>query len=224
MSIVAKLKRELSSLRNDNPKRNPYILLYKRVRDIAWRLFNAKWRLRKCKKGKLVTLRGRPRIDCNGEIVLGQRVKIWSHIHKTQLSAGGKAKIIIGDHTFINTGTVISSRHQVTIGKNCQIATGVIIMDSDFHGVGDGRNQIEKSTPITIEDNVWLATRAIILKGVKIGEGSTVATGAVVTKDVPPYTIVAGVPAKVIKKIPHPNTQNSKSVQSPVEEDVHLSA
>ena len=56
------------------------------------------------------------------------------------------------------------------------------------------------SAPIIIKDNVWIGMSAIILKGVTVGEGAIVAAGSVVTKDVPPHTIVAGVPARVIKK------------------------
>ncbi|MFC5535793.1 acyltransferase [Rhodocytophaga aerolata] len=71
-------------------------------------------------------------------------------------------------------------------------------MDNDFHGV-ENRATPEKPAPVIIEDNVWLATRCTILKGVTIGKGAVVAAGAVVTKDVPPYTLVGGVPAKVIR-------------------------
>lgn len=149
----------------------------------------------------MVTTRGKPRVDCFGEIKIGNNVKIWSHIHKTQISAGGKALLEIGDDTFINCGTTISARNHIKIGKNCQIATGVVMMDDDFHGTSEDRDSYETPTPIIIGDNVWLATRVIVLKGVTIGEGSTVASGAVVTKDIPPYCIAAGVPAKVIKKI-----------------------
>jgi acetyltransferase-like isoleucine patch superfamily enzyme len=141
-----------------------------------------------------------PRIDANGEIILGNRVKVWSHIYKTELHAGGKGKLIIGDNTFINCGVIISASSQIKIGKNAQIAVGVVIMDSDFHTV-EGNDAEVVPTPITIGDNVWLATRVIVLKGVTIGEGSTIASGAVVTKDIPPYSLAAGVPAKVIKSL-----------------------
>lgn len=63
------------------------------------------------------------------------------------------------------------------------------------------RNIYAESAPIIIEDNVWIGERAIILKGVTIGMGAIVATGAIVTKDVPPYSVVAGNPAKIVKDI-----------------------
>ena len=59
------------------------------------------------------------------------------------------------------------------------------------------------SKPITIEDNVWIGENAVILKGIRIGRGSIIACNAVVTKDVPPYTIAAGNPARIVKDIPH---------------------
>jgi len=198
--MLKRLQHEFSSIKKDNPLRNPYRLFIIRIFDATWRVISSKWYLRNCITGKLVTTRGKPRIDAFGQIKIGDRVKIWSHIHKTQLSAGGKGTLEIGDNTFINCGCAISSRNLISIGKNCQIATGVVMMDNDFHGTGD-RDKIEAPTPIIIEDNVWLATRVIVLKGVTIGKGSTVASGAVVTKDIPPYSIAAGVPAKVIKTI-----------------------
>lgn len=199
--MLKRLVKEYKELKENNPLRNPFILFINRVTGALWRVISAKIYLRNCECGKMVTTRGKPRIDCFGRIKLGNRVKIWSHIHKTQLSAGGKATLEVGDNTFINCGTTISARNKIVIGKNCQIATGVVMMDDDFHGTSDDRDSYEAPTPIIIEDNVWLATRVIVLKGVTIGEGSTVASGAVVTKDIPPFCIAAGVPAKVIKKI-----------------------
>jgi acetyltransferase-like isoleucine patch superfamily enzyme len=200
MGLLNKLKNEYNNLKESTPLRNPIVLLFKRSWGIFWRVVLGKWFLRNCKTGSLCTTRGIPRIDANGEIILGNRVKIWSHIHKTQLSAGGKGKLIIGDNTFINVGTIISAHFQIKIGKNVQIAPGVIVMDNDFHGVVDRDTEVIP-TPITIGDNVWLATRVVVLKGVTIGEGSTIATGAVVTKDIPPYSLAGGIPAKVIKSL-----------------------
>jgi len=202
MGIAKKLKKEYFSLKLANPRRNPIMLIIERIWNVFWRIVFGKWFLRKCTTGRLCTARGVPQIDANGEIILGDRVKIWSHIHKTQLSAGGKGKLIIGDNSFINVGTIISAHYQIKIGENAQIAPGVILMDNDFHRVED-KDAIDVPTPITIGDNVWLATRVVVLKGVTIGEGSTIASGAVVTKDIPPYSLAAGIPAKVVKTLKH---------------------
>jgi len=182
-------------------KLNQASALVVRLLQGAGRVINAKMYLWKCKKvGRLVTVRGHPRIEGSGDIILGDRVKIWSHVSKTHISVGKGSTLSIGAGTFINCGTVISVRYGVSIGKNCQIATQVVVMDSDFHGVSD-RETVEKPSPIVLEDDVWLATRAIVLKGVRIGKGAVVAAGSVVTKDVPANTLVGGVPAKVIKQL-----------------------
>src|SRR5690606_1472373 len=110
-----------------------------------------------------------------------------------------QGKLIVGKNSRLN-GVHIDARHLVSIGENVRIAPYTIILDSDFHDVKDHFSD-GPAYPVYIEDNVWIATRATILKGVRIGEGSVVAAGAVVTKDIPPYSIAAGIPAKVIKRI-----------------------
>ncbi|HTE06490.1 MAG TPA: acyltransferase, partial [Planctomycetota bacterium] len=165
----------------------------------AWRVAAAQWWLRRCRRGHLVRTRGRPLIEGRGEIVLGDGVAIWSHLQRTQLSAGPGARLVVGERTFINTGTSISARASVTIGRRCQIANHVVIMDSDFHGLQD-RDRPEPPAPIVIEDDVWIAVRATVLKGVRIGAGAVVAAGAVVVRDVAPRTLVAGVPAREVAR------------------------
>jgi len=127
-----------------------------------------------------------------------------------QLSAGPDATVSIGDGTFVNNGTVVSARSAVTIGRRCQIAPGVILMDSDFHDPSDLTRSGE-CRPIVVGDNVWLATRAMVLKGVTVGQGAVVAAGAVVTKDVPPYTLVAGVPARAIRILRAPESRRVRA-------------
>ena len=168
-----------------------------------WRLVNGVIRLRSCTTGKFVTVRGNPRIEVKGKIIVGDHCRIWSHMGVTQLYAGPRAELIIGNNTFVNTGTILSASNRIVIGNNVQIANQVILMDGDFHGVDD-RDVMKVPGEIIIEDDVWIATRAMILKGVTIGKGSTVAAGAVVTKNVPPYTLVGGVPAKVIRHLTKP--------------------
>ncbi len=165
---------------------------------VMLRLLNAKIRLWNCKTGKWVRVRGSLRVEAKGTIRLGDHVSIWSHLGTTQLHAAPRATLTIGSNTFINSGSIISASNSIQIGNNVQIANQVIIMDGDFHGVDDREEW--KVGEIVVEDNAWIATRAMILKGVKIGEGATVAAGSVVTKDVPPHTLVGGVPAKVIRQ------------------------
>lgn len=99
---------------------------------------------------------------------------------------------------YFNSNVKVRCKNKIKIGNNVAIAHDVTIMDSDAHAIDYEGHQM--SQPITIGDNVWIGSRAMILKGVNVGEGSIVAAGAIVTKDVPPNTIVAGSPAKVIRE------------------------
>lgn len=110
------------------------------------------------------------------------------------------AKLFLGDDGFINRNTTIVCSKSITIGKNATIAQNVIIRDSDIHYLIIDDNDQANTLPIIIGDNVWIGTGAIILKGVNIGEGAVIAAGAVVSKDVKPFSIVAGNPAKVVKE------------------------
>jgi len=213
MSIRNRIFEKVSVLSVDYYDRQPqtkkelffiYWVLFKTTLSAGLNVINAAYRLRNCSKGKMVTVKGRLKISSKGKIIIGDGCRIWSHIGTTQISAGPRATIDIGENTFINTGTIITSRKYIKIGKNCQIANQVIMMDDDFHDVNKRESKSGKDN-IIVGDNVWIATRSIILKGVTIGEGAVVAAGSVVTKDVAAYTLVGGVPAKFIRTI----TKNS---------------
>jgi len=107
-----------------------------------------------------------------------------------------KTNFKIGKNSIINQKCRLDNRGSITIGDNVSISAEVCILtaehdpqSSDFSG---------GVRPVNIEDYVFIGTRAMILPGVTLGKGSFIAAGAVVTKDVPPFTIVAGVPAKPI--------------------------
>ena len=108
------------------------------------------------------------------------------------------AKISIGAMSHIGARTEIRCHDKVAIGKHVRIGWDCQIMDSDFHPL-PGQLK-EKVAPITIEDNVWIGCRAIILKGVTIGHDAVVGAGSVVSKNVEACTVVAGNPARTIKK------------------------
>ncbi len=110
--------------------------------------------------------------------------------------------VIIGDHTRIGLHNTIIG--PVDIGNHVNLAQGITVTALN-HNFSDTNKRIDEqgvsTNPVTIEDDVWVGANAVILPGVTIGEHCVVAAGAVVTKDVPPHSLVAGVPAIVIKKI-----------------------
>ncbi len=106
------------------------------------------------------------------------------------------AGIKIGKDSIIGEFCVLDGRDKLIIGDHVDIASEVMIYNSE-HDIND-KYFSPITAPVVIEDYVFIGPRAIILPGVKIGKGAVVAAGAVVTKDVPPFAIVGGVPAKII--------------------------
>jgi acetyltransferase-like isoleucine patch superfamily enzyme len=112
-----------------------------------------------------------------------------------RIECGKGARLRIGNGTYLNRGTEVVAADRITIGRDCKIARDVIIMDSDQHALPSGELVVR---PVTIEDRVWIGARAIVLKGVTIGHDAVIGAGSVVTRDVPPRAIAAGVPARVL--------------------------
>ena len=117
------------------------------------------------------------------------------------LKAIDNSKIVIGNNVFFNHNCSITSCKKITIGNNCKFGNNIVIIDHDHKITSCGATKDLVSKEIIIEDNVWVGANSVILKGVRIGEGSIIAAGSVVNKDVEKYTIVGGLPAKEIKKI-----------------------
>jgi acetyltransferase-like isoleucine patch superfamily enzyme len=112
-------------------------------------------------------------------------------------SENGEKQITIGDHCFINPGCLLDGRFgKIVIGNNVDIAreSWIFTLDHDPH---DDYHRL-RSGDVYIEDYVWIASRVTILPGITIGRGSVIATGAVVTKNIPPMSIAGGVPAAII--------------------------
>ena len=110
--------------------------------------------------------------------------------------------VIIGNHTRIGLHNTIIG--PVTIGNNVNLAQGITVTALN-HNFSDTNKRIDEqgisTNAVTIDDDAWIGANAVILPGVKIGNHCVVAAGTVVTNDVPPHSLVAGVPAKVIKQI-----------------------
>lgn len=126
---------------------------------------------------------------------------------------GGNVQV--GARTFIGASTLVCAK-RISVGDDVLIAWGCTVVDHDSHSVSwtkrtkDVENWVagEKDwsmvncEPVVIQSKAWIGFNVIILKGVTIGEGAVVGAGSVVTGDVPPYTIVAGNPARIIREIP----------------------
>lgn len=125
----------------------------------------------------------------------GIRIGKGSTIH-TKARFYDPKNIKIGTDTIIGEGVVLDGRDELTIGNHVDIASEVMIYNSQ-HDVNN-ENFEATNAPVKIEDYVFIGPRVIILAGVTVGRGAIVGAGAVVTKDVPPYAIVGGVPAKII--------------------------
>jgi acetyltransferase-like isoleucine patch superfamily enzyme len=130
------------------------------------------------------------------------------------LRAKEKGRILIGNNTTIRMHSRVFAVNKIEIGNCVIISNNVLIYDNNNHPIEPERRlEMSKSgfygdlweakhsisSPVLIHDNVWIGERAVILKGVTIGRGSIVAMGAIVTKNVPEFCVVAGNPAKVVK-------------------------
>lgn len=109
---------------------------------------------------------------------------------------------LLGD--FIGARTTVVARKRITIGAGTLVAEMCVIRDSDHlrDEAGHLHATAHASAAVTIEAHCWLGARSTVLKGVTLGEGATVAAGAVVTRDVPAATVVGGVPARIISSGP----------------------
>jgi acetyltransferase-like isoleucine patch superfamily enzyme len=138
----------------------------------------------------VVRVRPGARFECSGMVSIQRGCRV--------VVDGGTLRI--GHATNVNGLTKIFCRESVTIGADCTISWDVQIMDTDFHALTIDGVSRPMTAPVTIGDRVWIGTGALVLKGTTIGDGAVVAAGAVVTGDVDPGTIVAGVPARPVGK------------------------
>lgn len=135
-----------------------------------------------------------PSIENDGEIEIGN-CALFSGV---RLEVWPGARLTIGTGTYLNRNTEVVAARSVSIGRDCKIARDVLIMDTDQHPLPGAELVV---APVTIGDRVWIGARAIILKGVQIGHDSVIGAGAIVTKSVPPHSVVVGTAARVVKTL-----------------------
>ena len=121
------------------------------------------------------------------------------------LTCPGEARIRIGSGTFLNIGVMVAAHELVEIGDNCMFANGCFITDAS-HRFDDPEKPVPwqgftTKGPTRIGDNVWCGANVVVTSGVTIGERSVIGANSVVTRDIPPHSIAAGAPAKVLKQV-----------------------
>lgn len=169
----------------------------------GWAVLRARWYLRTATAvGPRVRVWGHPIIRNGGTMCIGERCRLNSTTTRLELVTGREGTLEIGKRVFINYGCSIGATQSIRIGDDCTIGTYVIIMDNDYHCLEpDRRNEMPPSAPITLEQNVWLGARVIVLRGVTIGANSVIGAGSVVTSNIPPNVVAAGMPARVIRQL-----------------------
>jgi acetyltransferase-like isoleucine patch superfamily enzyme len=137
-----------------------------------------------------------------GRLELGRHVLLEPNVW---LSGPGRARIRIGQGTFLNIGVMVAAAELVEIGEHCMLANGCFVSDAS-HRFDDPERPVPwqgftSKGPTRLGDNVWCGANVVITSGVTVGERCVIGANSVVIRDVPPHSIAAGAPAGVLKEI-----------------------
>jgi acetyltransferase-like isoleucine patch superfamily enzyme len=198
------------------------LLAERRFRGGPWRVFWIKiyseplLRMQCSKVGPgLVLYENMPKILGNLDVRLGSNVTLSGGQSWMAGGPGSRAVLAIGDSSYLGYGVQVVSGSEVRIGRHVLIANRVTLNGYDGHPLdplarargepaGEGGD-----LPIVLGDYCWIGNDATVLKGVSIGRGAVVASGALVTQDVPELAVVGGIPARVIRMLPEPEQWGS---------------
>lgn len=161
------------------------------------------WRLRGARMGVKCRIGAQCRATLAGGITLGNRVALEQGVMLKLVDAS--AEVRLQDHVFVGRGCTFDIAGSLLVGEGALIAPGCFITDHN-HGLDPDMpiwKQPCRTSPVSIGADVWLGARVVVLPGVTIGDGAVVAAGAVVSRDVAPMSIVAGVPARFMRYRAH---------------------
>ena len=162
----------------------------------------AKWYFRHAQSvGKNLVVRGRPLIS-NRNVYIGDNVTIISTHRRTHFV--GEGRIELKDNSIVSSGSVLMSAERITLEEYAGISMECMVSDSNLHPIGSDPIVTE---PIVFGRGSWTGFRAIVMPGVHVGSRAVVAAGSIVTKDVEDDTLVAGIPAKLVRKLEYPPGQ-----------------
>jgi acetyltransferase-like isoleucine patch superfamily enzyme len=140
-----------------------------------------------------------------GRLEVGAHTLFEPHVW---ITAPGEARVRIGSGSFLNIGVMVAAVELVEIGDHCMFANGCFISDGE-HRFDDPKTPVpwqgfRTKGPKRVGDNVWCGANVVITTGVTVGERSVIGANSVVNRDVPPFSIAAGAPAKVLKRVEYP--------------------
>ena len=151
-------------------------------------------------------------ISGTGDIVVGDDVWLDGKVTITFAARfAERPRLEIGDKTSIGDACEFTIGKRISIGRNCNLSGGIMVIDSNGHAVDPEERWVgqppdsDDVRPVVIGDGVWIGKRCIIFPGVRVGEGSVISAGSVVRGHVPPYSVVAGNPAKVMFRLKKPS-------------------
>jgi acetyltransferase-like isoleucine patch superfamily enzyme len=144
----------------------------------------------------------------DGRLEIGEHAVLEPHVW---LEAPAPARITIGTGTSLNIATMVAAVELVEIGDHCMFANGCFVTDAD-HRFDDPVRPVPwqgftSKGPVRIGDNVWCGTHVVVTSGVTIGERSVIGANSVVTTDIPPFSVAAGAPARVVRTISYEEAQ-----------------
>jgi acetyltransferase-like isoleucine patch superfamily enzyme len=147
-----------------------------------------------------------------GRLEIGANALLEPHVW---ITAPAPARVRIGEGTFLNVGVMVAAIELVEIGSHCMLANGCMVTDAD-HRFDDPDRPVPwqgftTKGPTRIGDNVWLGANVVVTSGVAIGERCVIGANSVVTRDIPPLSVAAGAPAKVLRPVIYADAQRRSS-------------
>jgi acetyltransferase-like isoleucine patch superfamily enzyme len=151
-----------------------------------------------------------------GRLEIGQQTLLEPHVW---LTCPAPARIRIGGGTFLNVGVMVAAVELVEIGDHCMFANGCFLTDGD-HRFDDPHRPVPwqgfaTKGPTRIGDNVWCGANVVVTGGVTVGERCVIGANSVVNRDLPPYSVAAGAPAKVLRTIEYPESRRGAPRSAP---------
>jgi acetyltransferase-like isoleucine patch superfamily enzyme len=147
-------------------------------------------------------MHGKVRFKLQGRAVFGHGFIADGYISTVSVLVRENALLIVGDDVYMNYGVTIEACHEVRIGSHVLMAPLVSIIDDNRHETEPGA--VLYKGPVVIGNNVWLARNVAVVPGASIGDGCVIAANSVVSTDIPPNSLAAGSPARVIRKLEVP--------------------